>query len=772
MKRRDYFILPLVAGAFTLSSCEKKSAETTPADTSDAAPVKHESVDAAPPVADKLAEKAKEAEEAVDKAADKVVEKMEEAVKPLVMGSVEDLSKEAGFAQYMPKDSSFYMGFYDGAKMVESIRYSKFGKIMEALAEAEGESLEDISGDSSFQQFATIAGEEMFFAVGQDGPEQTSNLLSLNDELSYHQMKFYVKMAEELVKGGADDPDADMLMDDMYVFDLLKDPKALAIFEKSSMPALYMGFKVSDETKRTGLLEQIQSFGEMVLAEQDVALFEAAESKQGDGFKGITLKGELLAKQMEGEVEDMFGEQIGSEMYAKYKKAIADKRLVMMAGSVGDYIVIFFGSSVDQLKLAEKPADSLLANDEMAFAKYFADKDVVGLLYSSEKLQKASLEGSNTLAPMVKGLKEGLEKSESFGDTRVLSALLDDLAKCETSLLSMDSASRLGAVAYLEEGLKVEFYGGSNAPAQDFTAGRALASMAESDDVLFFANWVSNPEYVEKFMEYTDALGATAYQLAKQASELDIEDADFKEFNAQFQVFDGSFREDVLNLWKALRVDLAGGLGGESAIVIDINGELPTIPEVPKAIIEKGSVPRISYVSTVEDREKIGQSWDKINKSAEALLAKASELSGTEIPMQRPFKNTNEGLTSYTFPIPTTHQNCTPTAVVSDELFFLSTSPDFTGVLAKKYDKSKVAEPGAVMKLDFKVLGTLAKRWYELVETNGFEFMSETEMQDFNNELKPKAKEFFEAMETLDYLKLDTRKENGELRGSLHFKVK
>lgn len=772
MKTRDYFILPLIAGAFTMTSCEKKSEEPTSTEAPEAAPLERDSVVAEPPVDTEIVEKADEVKESAQEAADKVVEEVKEAVKPLVQGSLEDLSKEAGFAKFVPQGSSFYMGFYDGAKLVKGIRDSKFGQLLEMMAEEEGESLDEIAEDPSFQQFATIAGEEIFVAVGEDGPEQAANLMALNDKVAYHQMKFYVKMVEGMIASPDGAVDPEILMEDLYLFDLMKDEKAAEVFAKSNMPAVYLGFKVSDEDKRTLLLEQIQSVGDMILGEQDVALFEANESAAGNGFKGVTLKGKLLAEQMEGEIEDMLKAQIGPDMYAKYKEMIAAKQFAMMAGSVDEYIVLFFGSSPEQLKLAEKPSDSILAGDDMAFAKYFADKDVIGLLYSSEKMQKASLEGASTLAPMAMGLKEGLEKSESFGDTRVVAALLDDLAKCEKSLYSLDSGSRLGLVAYLEEGLKVEMYGGSDAPAQDFTTSRALASMTQGDDILFSANWVSNPEYVEKLMEYTDAFGSTAYQLAKQASELDIEDADFKEFNAQFRMVDSSFKEELLGIWKALRVDLAGGLGAESAIVVDINGKLPTVPKIPNYIVKNGSIPRISYVSTASDREKLGQSWEQINKSAESILAKVSEMAGEEIPMQLPMKSTNEGLTSWTFAIPGTHPNCSPTAVVSDELFFLSTSPDFTGELAKNFDKSKSAAPGASMTLDLEVLSVWAKRWYDLVDQHGSEFLSETEMVEFNTEVKPRAQKIFEAMDQLDYLKIETRKEDGELRSSMHFKVK
>ncbi|SHJ27719.1 hypothetical protein SAMN02745181_1633 [Rubritalea squalenifaciens DSM 18772] len=777
MKCRNYFILPLVAGTFSFVSCDKKSDETQATDMdSGSTTVASDSVETVPPVNEVVKENAKEVEDEVQKAAEefaeKAKEKAEDLVKPLVEGTVEQLAQQAGFAQYVPQGASSYFGLYDGAEMVKKLRASKLGVLLEELAEEEGESLDDVAKDPDFQQFATIAGEEMFLAVGEGGPEQTTNLVELADTLNFHQYKFYVKMMEALVNGKSLFENPEDFEQDNYLFDTMKHEGILEVFEKSSMPAIYLGFKVSDQKKRAALLGQIQGWTTEILDEQDVALLTATESDLGDGFKGVTLEGGLLAEQITGDVEEMLHKRVGKELTEKYKKIIAKKNCVMMAGSFKDYIVIFMGDSKEQLKFAESPSQSILVNKDMAFAKKFADKDLLGLIYSSEDLQKASVGKSSSLGTMALGVKAGLEEAEGFGDTRVLELLLEDLADCEKAVLSMEKGARLGAVAYLEDGFKFELFGGSNVPSQDFTTGRALASMTEGDDVLFSANWVSNPVYMERLMEYTDSLGATSYHLAKQVVEMDVEDQDFRTFSSNFQMFDGMLREDLLQVWKALRVDLAKGLGSESALVVDIKGTLPTIPGIPKPLLENGTVPRISYVSTVDDRQKVGQSWDKLNVSVESILAKISQMTGKNIPMQKPFKSTNEGLTSYTFPIPSTHQNCTPAAVVSDELFFLTSSPDFSTELSKKYDKSKLADPGATMTLDFEVLQKWAQQWYDLVDKHGEEFMSESEMDDFNEEVKPQVDKLFKAMDELDHLKIHTRMEEGELRSSLHLKVK
>ncbi len=62
------------------------------------------------------------------------------------------------------------------------------------------------------------------------------------------------------------------------------------------------------------------------------------------------------------------------------------------------------------------------------------------------------------------------------------------------------------------------------------------------------------------------------------------------------------------------------------------NGSLPKVPMLPKAIIEGGKMPRVAYVSTVDDRENCKHRGHVSIQPLESLLKKASEMTGAEIP--------------------------------------------------------------------------------------------------------------------------------------------
>ena len=48
-------------------------------------------------------------------------------------------------------------------------------------------------------------------------------------------------------------------------------------------------------------------------------------------------------------------------------------------------------------------------------------------------------------------------------------------------------------------------------------------------------------------------------------------------------MFDGKFRPDMVALWDAFSNDFGGGLGHESALVVDLKGAAPAVPGIPQA---------------------------------------------------------------------------------------------------------------------------------------------------------------------------------------------
>ena len=742
MKHSHYFILPIVAaGAVSFTSCNKQEPK---------------------PVTDELTEPAVEVVEVVEKA-DDVAEQVVEQ-KP---DGLEALAKAAGFAKFLPAKTDAFWSFYDGAGLAHKLRGSKLGKFAETIAEDQGTSIDDLLSNPDFQKFAEITGEELFIAVGEGTATQADNLLKVSASSSFYQMRSMVELCGKMLSEGSGDMSG---LDEEYIKDWVKAPKTLESFKQSSMPPIYLGFKVSDKDTRETYVAQLQGLAEMALGAQDEdeTILEAADHGE---FNGFAVKGTLIAEMLEKEEKEEMTELLGEQTFNEFKAAVTNKNVVMLAGAHEEYVVLFIGSSVEQLKFAASSAESVLADQGMEFAQQYADDDLVSMLYLSEQLTKATMKYSGSLNEPASGVLAGLKETDTFGDTRVLEALLTDLIQREKDYYAPFTAGRFGSVAVLEQGFKLETHYGGNAPAVDLKSKRQLSKVAQGEEVLFSANWINNSAQTELSLEYLEAVGSTSYQVAKQMSGLELENSDFAEFTSGFAMFEGMFKKEVLDVWGALRDDLGNGLGAESAVVVDLKGELPTMPMLPEAILKQAKVPRFSYLSTVNDRSKIGLSWDKLNTSAENLLKQVGAMSGMEIPMQRPFKSQSNGLTSWTFQIPFTHQNCIPNISLSDELFILGSSSDQSVELAGLFEKEATGVALSEAQLNFKPLRDLSLNWLSLVSEHGAELMDENEFQELVA-AKPQIEALIEAADGLEYIRMENRLEANEVRGTLHFKVK
>ena len=160
---------------------------------------------------------------------------------------------------------------------------------------------------------------------------------------------------------------------------MVNDPKAgLKTLEKAEMPPLTIGFKVSDPEKREMISETILGgFAEMFNSGGPTS--EINEVKAGVKVEGGVVLGKEVVALANEDVRQGMSEALGSAATVdKLLNIIEKKNLTLVSGVKGDYIFIFLGDSLDDLKFADKPEDSLLANEGMDFLKNYTC-----LLYTS-----------------------------------------------------------------------------------------------------------------------------------------------------------------------------------------------------------------------------------------------------------------------------------------------------------------------------------------------------------------------------------------------------
>ncbi|OYV05344.1 MAG: hypothetical protein CFE26_12090, partial [Verrucomicrobiales bacterium VVV1] len=340
---------------------------------------------------------------------------------------------------------------------------------------------------------------------------------------------------------------------------------------------------------------------------------------------------------------------LGAEVADQLIAAIAKKNLIAASGTLGDYVILFMGTTPEDCQLVADVKDSLASTDSLAFADAYASKDLAALLYGSDGMMDTFQNSMGGLVDVVDGVRDGLAGGEGLGDTRDLEALLQLVGEREQALSKLASADTYGLVSFFEEGVKVETFGGGDNGALDWKAKPVLGGLGESSDVVLFANFTSETAYDEKAKAYAESLVEATYAVAKKVSEVPVESEELKQFKDGMKLFDEKFRIDTLSLLESLRGGFASGLGNESALVVDLKGSVPTIPGIPQVLVDKGRFVRASWITPVTDRSKVSDSWVKMNESTTRILKTISEMTQEEIPMQKPMSSEKNGYTTWFF---------------------------------------------------------------------------------------------------------------------------
>ncbi len=732
-----------------------------------------------------------------------VVETVVESVKEAVTGekssslSVEERAAKTGFAKYLPKDAEMVLTVYNAEQAGEQLKALELYDIIERNAgmggvEADGidqmpddeEILEEEQGpdgDAVVEEEMpaqpspwTLLGREVTIGLGKTAAEHTGHLLTLSRRMGYFQAKALGRAAQAYAKTGSMEDFSATIAQDMQgeglAKSLLGDPESgTALLDKAVMPPLYLAFRAKE-----GELEQAAQMlnsgmaffgmaGEMAVP----AEFETGGAK----FSGYKLVGEKIAETMEAERENM-EQSLPPETVDALLSALRKKNLYFVTGTVGEYVVMMIAGSEEAMTLVTDAKDSLVASGELDFVDAFADKQMLSLSYGGKESLDTLIEEAGGLTTYALGIRDGIAGGEGLGDTRDLEEMLQLIADREKALMALGSSNDFGMVAYSEDGLKVESFGGYDKGAMDWDAKTTLSHLGDSGDNLLFLNVASNAAYDEKLGEYVEAIVETAYAATVKFSSLEIEAPELAEMKQMMQLFDGQFREDAVGLYGALSGSLSDGLGHESAVVIDLKGSVPAVPGIPQEVVDEGKAPRITFLAPVKDRSKLGAAWEEMNTRTTSLLAKVSEMTGEKIPMQKPISSEKDGMTTWFFSFPFFQDDFMPSVTVSDKWFAASTSKTQAQDLIGKAEAGGETGQGVEFYVNFIALTQYADEMLKMADKNSAViFKSEFELGDFNDN-KAQTAQVIAACKEFDSLKWTSRVESGVMRNSVHFKTK
>lgn len=719
----------------------------------------------------------------------------------------EERAAKLGFVKYLPQDTEAVVTFYNGTKIADRVKASKIWTLVEEQMGAGGAGMgapdeeiempnEDMEVPEGEQEDAAAAqdapapegepadmadgepagpavlfGTEVTLALGKSTGEQIGNLLTFNRRQSYFQMRGLAKAFATAVKTGDFSTVEEAVIaggynEEMFK-DLLKDPQSgIALLEKSKLPPIYLAFRTS-EADRPSAAQQIASTiesGGMMLGEmvEPITLESAGFKLQGSKVLGS----KMAAQMAEGreEMEETFDAATVDQLLA----VVAKKDVFVASGTVGDYVVLFIGGSADDFKLSAEIGQSLVSTDALAFGDAYASKETAALIYGQKASMDTLMASAGGIADVTDGLRDGLAGADGIGDSRDLEALFQLVSEREAALRKLAGSDSSGVIAFFDQGLKIESFGGYDTGMIDWKASNKLSHLGKSDDVLLFANVSTDAAYDEKAKAYLEALMETAYAVTMKVAESPAEGEEIAQFQEMAKMFDSKFRPDLIALWDAFGTDFTGSLGKERAVVVDLKGSAPPIPGIPQPVVDKAKVPRISFIAPVTDRAKLSGSWDKMNTTITGTLVKISEMTGTEIPMQKPMSSEKNGNTTWFFPMPFFTDDFLPSVTVGDKWFVASSSKNQALDLITSADAGGESREGFWFSMNFKALEKYADDTYKLVQENSEALMGGTMGPDEQK----MAKDAISLLSDLDVLTVHSRREAGKLRSSVHFKTR
>lgn len=639
---------------------------------------------------------------------------------------------------------------------------------VEAVPAVPGEAVEEAPAAGS--EMTELWKNEITIALGDTSGEQIGHVLNLSGRFNYFQFRQLTKMMIAQAKSteGGGMTETPSPFDEQMIADMINDPEGgINVIEKLALPPLYFAFKV-DPAKREAAAQEITSSLGMI-----GALGEAVEpvevEKAGTKFTGYKILGAKVAEQIASGREDM-EKTIEPEIVDRLLAALAKKDIVIISGSIGDYVFLFLGGSADQFDLVSDPKDSLLSGDALKFGDDYLSKDLAAVLYGEKDSLQTLVDSAGGVSDMAMGIRDGLAGQDGLGETREIESLLQVVVEREAVLRKLASVADMGAVAFYEEGLKIESFGGTDQGSLDWKASNKLGHLGDPADVVLFANATIDPAYDKAAHEFLQSLFETGYAISRKVSELPAGNEDLTKFKEMTKLFDEKFRVDVVALWEAFSGDFAQGLGQESALVVDLKGSVPTIPGIPQAVVDQGRFPRVSWIAPVEDRSKLASSWDKMNKSGTSILAKVSEMSGTEIPMQKPISSEKNGLTTWFFSMPFFNDDFLPSVTVGDQWFVASTSKNQAVDLAAQAGKGAEGKKGLALKLNFVALQNYSKEMLKVVDANSEAIFGEDIEQYRSN--KESIEKAIATFDDFDSMTVYSNRDSGVLRTSIHFKTR
>lgn len=658
-----------------------------------------------------------------------------------------------GSMAHLPKSTEAAFVIRDLNGIFDTIVESNvFARILELSGEG-GDGASDAIAQIR-QGLATYAGEEIVVAYSEGSAEQLKHLMSLYD---IYVRITYGALGRGLGSGNFEGPgfDPEQMMEEAKKALGDPDSQLSQAIDHLQMPPMIIGSKMPDAAE--ALVAQFDQFEEELPPFVKVSTFKVGDAD----FKSVAVElKDVFDDNAQASLEEAIGDKAVSDRLAK---AIRGKRFELSFGTIQGYLIVGLGRNHAHLDFVENPADSIVALPLFSKLDPYLGKPIHGAAYASKKLMDA--DGSDKLFDaMAESFVDGFT-ADGSGLMKKLGKKLKKFAGQMTKLNDRTASDYVGII-YGGEGLRGESFGGWMMNSIDGKAKLAFAN-ADLGDAFMVIDNATNPKYSEIGLEMMETLASMVPLGVRAYGEMSGDD----DVVGQFEEMNKMFGPKLEKVWGVLSDKFFAGLGEDAAMIVDLNGSLPKIPMLPRALVNKGKAPRIAIANTVKDRKMLTQAWEELVPAVNDILATIpGQEAGAEVQMPDAISSNKEGLTTHYFGMPFLSNDFMPSISISDELFFMSTSKTFSESIAAKAGKAKGNLRGVYFRMNFNALNQFAEDWLKLVEENKATLFegNEFELENFEEgaEIATQVMKLTRALKSFEYNKYST--DVDEARSSWH----
>ncbi len=653
-----------------------------------------------------------------------------------------------GFAAEMPADTAYYGDFYNFGKLISDFKASKTwasiktnpilgpklkeqatAMAMMSFSNPDAANLKNILKDAF--------GSEAFIAFSPGSETNLHSWVELNSS-------FRIARLQAILAGGmeaANDPK-------LYATTIIPKLKDL------DFPPMIIGFKIT--TQKVALDAEIAKLE----AGAPPMIEKASFQVDGQPFKSLAITAgkalddrqkEALKSTLQGFVEDPLAAQ------AAYESILA-RRLEVAYGYKDGYFIISIGPDHSHLKFAENYAGSLLSRPEMKKAADYADKPLVSLGWASQQFLEASRQDF-ALSPVFESMMGSFTNTNNAADIAKLDVQLKQIDTEGQPLFHPPMTAIMG-VQFRDHGLRGEIYGGI-----DYGAPAAPMKFTgvPGDDTFLWMDRIANPALCEKLCTWLEDVSSTGYNAYKQFVVAGMPPSEQK----SFEQFDTYFKPAIAGFYKITRDEFAKGVGLENAIAMDLKGEMPDFPIVPKDF-QGGKIFRLAYLSQVRERPQLSKSWDDYFKIASDLSLKyQSEKFPTGLTV--PVNENVDGVSLSFYKL--VKADFLPNVAITDKTFVASTSRAYSLELTK----AAAAGTDKPLLMDFRMntkpVFDLAQQWLTMVMQNPEAFFSDDEEKaDEFKKNEPGIAALLQSLRAFQGITVQAYQEDGAPRISSHIR--